>query len=67
MFFLKLYSLTSSYSTVYISRHRRCSTKKVLLNISQNSQENTCLSLFFNKVAGRSTGEVRDSGTGVFL
>ena len=26
--------------------------KKMFLNISQNSQENTCASLFFNKVAG---------------
>ena len=31
---------------------RRCSVKQVFLNISQNSQENTCASLFFNKVAG---------------
>ena len=27
-------------------------SKKVFLRISQNSQENTCASLFFNKVAG---------------
>ena len=26
--------------------------KKVFLEISQNSQENTCASLFFNEVAG---------------
>ena len=26
--------------------------KKVFLKISQNSQENACVSLFFNKVAG---------------
>ena len=32
----------------------RCSAKKVFLKISQNSQENTCASLFFNKVAGLS-------------
>ena len=31
---------------------RRCSVKKVFLELSQNSQENTCASLFFNKVAG---------------
>ena len=31
---------------------RRCSVKKVFLKISQNSQKNTCASLFFNKVAG---------------
>ena len=27
----------------------RCSVKKVFLEISQNSQENTCASLFFKK------------------
>ena len=31
---------------------RRCSVKKVLLKIPQNSQENLHYSLFFNKVAG---------------
>ena len=31
---------------------QRCSLKKVFLEISQNSQENTCASLFFNKIAG---------------
>ena len=31
---------------------QRCSMKKVFLNISQNSQENTCASFFFNKIAG---------------
>ena len=31
---------------------QRCSVKKVFLEISPNSQENTCGSLFFNKVAG---------------
>ena len=30
---------------------RRCS-EKLLFEISQNSQENTCADLFFNKVAG---------------
>ena len=30
----------------------RCSVKKVFLKKSQNSQENTCASLFFNKIAG---------------
>ena len=33
--------------------NQRCSVKKVLLEISQNSQENTCARVsFFNKVAG---------------
>ena len=31
------------------SSHRWCSVKKVILEISQNSQENTCVSLFFIK------------------
>ena len=31
---------------------QRCSVKKVFLEVSLNSQENTCNSLFFNKVAG---------------
>ena len=31
---------------------RRCSVKKVFLKISQNSQENTCARVFFNKGAG---------------
>ena len=33
---------------------RVCSVKKVLLEISQNSRENTCARVFFNKVAGLS-------------
>ena len=37
----------------------RCSVEKVLLQISQNSQENTCASLFFNKVAGLSFDELK--------
>ena len=31
---------------------QRFSVKKVFLKISQNSQENTCARVFFNKVAG---------------
>ena len=34
------------------SSHRRCSVKKVFLEISQNSQENTCARDSFNKVVG---------------
>ena len=34
------------------SSHRRCSVKKVFLKISQISKENTCVEVFFNKVAG---------------
>ena len=34
------------------SSHWRCFLKKVFLEISQNSQENTCARVFFNKVPG---------------
>ena len=37
--------------------------EKVFLEISPDSQENTCASVFFNKIAGQK----RDSGAGVFL
>ena len=33
---------------------QRCSVKRVFLRISQNSKENTCISLFLNEVAGLS-------------
>ena len=44
--------------------------EKGLLEISQNLQENTCDSLFLNKVTGSRPTTLlkkRDSGTGVFL
>ena len=31
---------------------QRCSVEKAFLEISQNSQENTCARVFFNKVTG---------------
>ena len=40
-------SLVSSAETVA----RMCSVKCILLKISQNSRENTCARVFFNKVA----------------
>ena len=40
-------SVTGSSNTA-----QRCSVEKMFLEISQNSQENTCQSLFFNKVGG---------------
>ena len=49
---------------------QRCSVKKVFLEISQNSQENTCARVsFFKKLAGVSLQLYykRDSSTGVFL
>ena len=39
-------------SHVYVTRNRRCSVKKVFLKISQISQENTCVGVFFSKVVG---------------
>ena len=38
----KLSSFDCILEMIYRSSHRRCSIKKVLLEISQNSQENTC-------------------------
>ena len=47
----------------------RCSAKKVFLEISQNSQENTCdrVSFLIKLKARPATLLKRDSGTGVFL
>ena len=64
--------LVSSASIMYDGEAvvQRCSVKKVFLEISQNSQENTCARVsFFNKVAGLRPATLlkRDSGTGVFL
>ena len=44
-----------------------CSVKKVFFKISQNSQENNCVSLFFNKTAYLRPETFHYSGTGVFL
>ena len=52
------------------SSHQRCSVKKVFLEISQNSQENTCAKVsFFIKLqaSGLQLYQKRDPGTGVFL
>ena len=48
----------------YSSNHRRCSIKKLLLNISQYSQEKTCVGVSFNKVAGLKTNPVTASCIG---
>ena len=45
---VKLYSLQASPK----SSHRRCSLKKVLLKISQNSQQSTSAAVVFNNVVG---------------
>ena len=55
-----LLNFTFSSFLFHRSNHLRCSVKKVFLEISQNSQENTCARVpFFIKK--------RDSGKGVFL
>ena len=41
--------------------------KKVFLKISQNSQENTCASLFLNKVAGLSPEHLLQNTSGGLL
>ena len=55
--FLKVFphfqdSYVHSYVSITRSSYRKCSSKKVFLKICQNSQENTCVGIFFNKVAG---------------
>ena len=63
--------MIEKYLKITESVVQRCSVEKVFLEISQNSQENTCArvsilmklqaSAYFNKVAAL------NSGTGVFL
>ena len=62
------------YRSIYRSSRQGCSVKKVFLEISQNSLENTCARVSFlikllNKVAGLACNFInkRDSCTGVFL
>ena len=48
---------------------QRCSVKKVFLEISQNSQENTCARVSFLiklQASDLQLHQKRDSGTGVF-
>ena len=55
---------------VFCKVTQMCSVKKVFLEISQNSQENTSARVFFNKVASlrpATLSKKRDSGTDVFL
>ena len=39
----------NSDATIFRGSHRSCSIKKVLLNILQNLQENTCVEVSFLK------------------
>ena len=41
------YFKSSQLVNIFKSNHRRCSIKKVFLNNSQNSQENTCAKVLF--------------------
>ena len=47
----------------------RCSSKQMFLKISQFTQENTCVGVSFNKVAGLMAWNFikKDSNTGIFL
>ena len=55
--------LKMKLETVFVEAvARRCSVRKVFLEILQNSQENTCARIFFYFFY-----LIRDSGTGVFL
>ena len=50
---MKLNSVRSLWLCGKKNSHRRCSVKKVFLEILQNSEENTCArASFFNKAAG---------------
>ena len=57
--FEQLFLLLRNFIDIIINRNiikqseavvRRCSVKKVLLEISQNSQENTCARVFFHYI-----------------
>ena len=77
--FMKYFYFSIQHSELVV---QMCSVKKAFLEISQNSQENTCTrisfliklqawdqSLFFNKVIGLRPATLfkKASGTGVFL
>ena len=47
VFLLNVRNYSQEVSNIIRSSHRRCSVKKVLLEISQNSQENICASVSF--------------------
>ena len=52
----KVLVIGNSNDGVYIISEavtRRCSVKSVFLEVSQNSQENTCVGSLFNKIAGQ--------------
>ena len=49
--------LCISYSR-HRTSHQRCSIRKAFLEISHNSQENTCARVFFNKVTGLTLAQV---------
>ena len=68
--FLKDFLLLKTLSDMIKAAVQRCSVKEVFLEISQNSQENTCASVsFLIKLLawGLQLYLKSDSGTGVFL
>ena len=67
----KMISLTSNHEDFSSRQHsealtRRCFIKKSPLIILKNSQENTCVRVFFNKVASLTLLKI-DSSTRAFL
>ena len=60
--FLSVQVIDQVYGNATRSSHRRCCKKKVFLEISQNSQENTCARVSFSIKF-----QALDSRTGVFL
>ena len=70
LIFIEDYYHSSEDPLLFRSNHRRCSGKKVFLQILQNSQESTCPKVSFLiklQVLGLQLHLKRDSGTGVFL
>ena len=55
MYISQILNFNEEHSNMSEAVVQRCSVKKMLLGVSQNSQENTCPRVsFFNKVAGLS-------------
>ena len=51
----------NSDDTIFRGNHRNCSLKKVFLKILQNSQQNTCVRVFFYNDAGLRPGNVLEN------
>ena len=49
---------SKNFENCFRSSHQRCSIKKVFLEISQNSQENTCARIFGKNVSQNTSGRL---------